>query len=511
MKKNRILDSLEKKYILHPFLLCIFFVLFSLQESGSDTSALEIIFSLIILFGAALVLQIIISKILIKDWLKSSYISTYLLFVSLFFVSIVTTFQEISFFSWVQVRHVLALFILSFGFLYLYLRKENVTTRFNLYLTFLFLIFIVQKAVNTVSNHFVENNQKVFLNINVENHKGLPDIYLIVLDGYAKHENLKKYWDFDNHRFLSKLDSMGFYHVKKSRSSYLWTTQVMCSILNLDYLEEGIHPNNPKVHQRIKDNLTVFFLKKNGYRIINHSIFNFGTELNPTALPVLKHILDFKQTLFYKTLLGVIASFAKEQFYSMSETFNLDRENMIYPKILKEISQDTVSSPKFVYYHSMLCHYPFYFDEKGEKSEIVIGRNPNLIEVKNWATILNKNAKFNNNSPIDTNLYTFRNKILDRMWSTDYINHIKITNNRSISLINSIFLSKRESLIILMSDHGFRFLSPNKKSNIIEESFENICHVYYPDKNYQIINDSIGAPELMKLTLEKIKEPIIRK
>ena len=501
MTKNKIIHLLENKWVLHPYLLCIFFILFSLQESGGDASAIDIIISLLILFVSTILLQTLISRFILKDWFKSSYLITFCLFFSLFFVSIISTFQEIWFLSWVQFRHVLVFFILTFGLLFWYFKKEKITNRLNLYLTVLFLIFIIQPTFQIFSNRIEENNQRILLNAKITNKKDLPDIYLILLDGYAKHENLKKYWGFDNQDFVSKLDSMGFYHAKKSRSNYFWTTQVVCSMLNLDYLSPKLLSNNTKQHHKIRDNLTVNILRENGYRIVNHSIFNFGNELNPTAQPILQHILDFKETLFYKTIFGVFTSYWKGHSDVMTQGFNREREGMIYPKILNEITEDTNSNPKFVYYHSTLCHYPYYLDDSGNESEVVNKRNPTVAEVQNWVTKLNENKELANKTAMDTNTYCLRNKMIDKKWNEDYINHIKVVNNRSLSLINRIFAVKKKTVIIIMSDHGFRFLSPNKISNIIAESHENITHIYFPDRNYQMLNDSISPVNLMRLTI----------
>ena len=64
-----------------------------------------------------------------------------------------------------------------------------------------------------------------------------PDIYFIVLDGYARADVLAKYYGFDNGPFLEGLRQRGFQVSDASRSNYNWTFLSLGSSLNLDYIQ----------------------------------------------------------------------------------------------------------------------------------------------------------------------------------------------------------------------------------------------------------------------------------
>ncbi len=65
----------------------------------------------------------------------------------------------------------------------------------------------------------------------------LPDIYLIILDKYARDDVLAKSSVMTT-RLLTELEARGFYVAQCSQSNYSYTGVAMSSELNLDYLQE---------------------------------------------------------------------------------------------------------------------------------------------------------------------------------------------------------------------------------------------------------------------------------
>jgi len=73
-----------------------------------------------------------------------------------------------------------------------------------------------------------------------------PDVYYIILDGYARADILKDIYGYDNSEFLNYLTSKGFVVASKSRSNYGQTGLSLSSSLNMDYLDSytaGYKPN----------------------------------------------------------------------------------------------------------------------------------------------------------------------------------------------------------------------------------------------------------------------------
>ena len=78
-----------------------------------------------------------------------------------------------------------------------------------------------------------------------------PDIYYIVLDGYARADLLAEEYGYDNSSFLDSLSSQGFYVARKSRANYPWTLGSVASTLNFAYLDEPLREHLRPYHNRV--------------------------------------------------------------------------------------------------------------------------------------------------------------------------------------------------------------------------------------------------------------------
>ena len=64
-----------------------------------------------------------------------------------------------------------------------------------------------------------------------------PDIYYIILDEYAREDDLSTNFSYDNSLFLNNLRKMGFFVADWSQSNYTYTLFSLTSSLNLNYLQ----------------------------------------------------------------------------------------------------------------------------------------------------------------------------------------------------------------------------------------------------------------------------------
>ena len=65
-----------------------------------------------------------------------------------------------------------------------------------------------------------------------------PDVYFIILDGYARADVLEEVFDFDNGEFLQALERQGFYIANSSHSNYNKTLLWIASAINYAYLPD---------------------------------------------------------------------------------------------------------------------------------------------------------------------------------------------------------------------------------------------------------------------------------
>src|SRR3970282_1068515 len=74
-----------------------------------------------------------------------------------------------------------------------------------------------------------------------------PDIYYIILDGYARDDILRKFYQLDNRDFLDRLGELGFYVAGCAQSNYAQTQLSLASSLNFAYLDslgDDFHAGN---------------------------------------------------------------------------------------------------------------------------------------------------------------------------------------------------------------------------------------------------------------------------
>ena len=73
---------------------------------------------------------------------------------------------------------------------------------------------------------------------------GLPNVYLLLLDGYPRADTLATTYGFDNSEFERAIEGLGFHVSEDSRSNYPHTWLTFASMLNGEYLDQapGLFP-----------------------------------------------------------------------------------------------------------------------------------------------------------------------------------------------------------------------------------------------------------------------------
>jgi len=105
-----------------------------------------------------------------------------------------------------------------------------------------------------------------------ESHERKPDIYIIVLDGYARSDVLENIYDYNNERFINFLESSGFYVAEQSHANYSQTALSLASFLNFEYLDtliENTEANDRDkilLYELIQQSSLRQLLEQGGYR-----------------------------------------------------------------------------------------------------------------------------------------------------------------------------------------------------------------------------------------------------
>lgn len=195
-----------------------------------------------------------------------------------------------------------------------------------------------------------------------------PDIYVLVPDDYARPDVLKRYFHYDDHRFLAALRKRGFVLAHGSRSPYSDSESNISAPLNLDYLNglpkilgaksQDVRP----VKTLMQDNRAASLLKSIGYRYVHldtdEVTFAGGNpHISPLTTPD-----SFMNLWLQKSVLRLVGGPVGFSDSAANERFR-DGIRSTFSDLAAVPSQP---GPKFVVFHTLLPHDPYIFGPHGQ-------------------------------------------------------------------------------------------------------------------------------------------------
>jgi len=278
-----------------------------------------------------------------------------------------------------------------------------------------------------------------------EKYKGLkPDIYYIVLDGYANNETLKKLYSYDNRQFLEYLSDAGFYVVEDSTSNYTITSLALVSMLNMQYVNQVIEKNSPKAVSKIfskavRDNEVIRILQLFGYSIFHFSSGYSYTDYNKYA--DINFRLGYLNQFYIHTLRMTMLGPFYEKYFS-----NNKRKAILYTfDKLSEMPEYT--KPKFIFAHIMAPHPPYVFGPNGEEISSVY--------------------------ELEGDVWGYRELYAEQLF---------FINKKLKELIDKIIASDENAIIVMQSDHGTASLGEwdNPSNDFLNERMRNFSAYRLP-------------------------------
>lgn len=194
-----------------------------------------------------------------------------------------------------------------------------------------------------------------------------PDIYYIILDGYARSDILSQIYDYDNSDFTQQLAQMGFYVAHRSRANYSLTHLSLASSLNMMYIQDLVAPNDDlawtstAVIERLHHSSLLSFLKARSYTFVAFATGFYSTEMPHADVYVQPpmNISDFNATLLRTTPISLL-------WNALPLTpYDHHRDRILFT--LRQVANlASIPSPIFVYAHVGAPHRPFVFGLNGE-------------------------------------------------------------------------------------------------------------------------------------------------
>ncbi len=308
----------------------------------------------------------------------------------------------------------------------------------------------------------------------------LPDIYYIILDGYARSDVLRELFDFDNEPFLDRLEQKGFYVARQSTSNYCQTPLSLSSSLNLEYLDDlikGLGTSQTDLHELIDRNNLAATLRQLGYQFTT-----FATGFDPTDVsdsdrylsPYL-HLTEFQRLLIDRSVLW---AFLPET--DSRDLFTQARERILF--LLDQLPRIAADPhPTFTLAHVVCPHPPFVFGPDGED-----------ISHRDDRYYLGDGNKFNGMA------------IKPEIYVNGYRGQVNFINRRIEEVIDQILAgSKEPPIVILQSDHGsgLRLNMQSKEKTDLHERMSILNAYYFPDRDYRELYQQISPVNSMRVML----------
>jgi hypothetical protein len=233
-----------------------------------------------------------------------------------------------------------------------------------------------------------------------------PDVYYIILDGFANEQVLKDFYSDPHPLLYDFLRKNGFFIADSSRCNYPYTSVSLSSSMNLNYLD-SLKTVNP--FTLVSQNSVGTIFKKMGYRMINIQSGYAVTEdieIADKTIPIASNN-EFERRLMELTV------------FRIDDVLGYSN----YKRITSQVSQlhkvGEEAGPKFSFVHIVCPHPPYIVDSAGKKR--------------------------------------LRTALSDMAWEprADYLQQVKFISKKIGDFISTIIRkSKTPPVIILQSDHG---------------------------------------------------------
>jgi len=476
--------SFKRPIIIHPILFAIFPILSFFSYNVREISFEEIFLSL--LFALAFTIGIWFSlSYILKNARKSAFIISLLLVLFFSYGHVYNLIDNVTIdgLDIGRSRYLLVPFLTSLVVgVYYFIRTNRKLNNATTITNFITVPLIIVAAVN-IGMFYIADNENFYDDETIINsfsiisdteptftqlvESDLPDVYYIILDGYAGANSLKEFSNFDNQEFITFLNEQGFYVHSQSYSNYPTTPTSMAATLNMQYVNkladivgtdlDSMHPT----FKLIQENLVIKKFKSKGYTLVS-----FNTDLVHLDEP---KKFDFyyceSNTLLDNKLVNSILHLSIIGYFIEDIEYQENRDEILC--MFSELPEiKNVDEPTFVYAHFNMPHTPYIFSANGEQV------NPSR----------------------ESNLGSYANV-------NDYINYLKFANRETQKLVEKLLDTNDPPIIIIQSDHGsvFGVDWENPTSDMLRQRMSNFQAFYLPNGDSDLMSEATTPVNIFRV------------
>lgn len=201
----------------------------------------------------------------------------------------------------------------------------------------------------------------------------LPDIYVIVLDGLGRADQLREIYDLDLADLQDHLVQKNFVIAAEARANYCQTSMSLATLFNSDYLPqllEGFKDGYKDVgalNRLVREGSNVTRLREMGYQLVT---LTGGSELAAQNNPDVNYkggaLNEFQATVLATTPVPFLSSRFSRKKTGRWDPFAQHRKSMRF-QFAKLPFATADQGPKLVFSHILAPHPPFVVDAEGEE------------------------------------------------------------------------------------------------------------------------------------------------
>jgi hypothetical protein len=200
-----------------------------------------------------------------------------------------------------------------------------------------------------------------------------PDIYMVLLDGYARADVLSSVFGHDGMPFVERLEADGFQVAPKSRSNYTQTGETLSSMFSQAHLKDiprmaalleqrEVRPPGGIVRDVINDNETWRFLRDRGYEIdAVSSGFEQVVVREADRYVDTGQLNEFEIAVLKRSLVGHVLEAVAPDAVSAQQRDRIDGVLDAFATAPEWIGD----GPQFVFAHVPSPHPPWVFNADG--------------------------------------------------------------------------------------------------------------------------------------------------
>jgi hypothetical protein len=286
----------------------------------------------------------------------------------------------------------------------------------------------------------------------------LPDIYVILLDGYPRADVLERRFRIDNSSFLDGLRKLGFDVGTDNHSNYVFTQLTLASMFQMRHLEDvpalapligqpGGHIN--ELRNALIDSPGFAALREGGYKITVTQPGYEHVALRAAADRVLEHgeMNDLERDVLKRTWLLDPLGVVMPTFFT-----DPPRDRVVHGfDDLVRLASEAHTQPTFTWVHVPAPHLPLVLDADGHALPL----DPRRFDGTDAAGFGMTDAQF----------------------AGAYGNELAYVDGRVLEAVRALVAStvRADPVIVIMSDHGY-----NTDLADVQARLSNLVAAYTP-------------------------------